>query len=844
MKSSLPIEALRAALVKALKAGNRAVIQAPTGSGKSTQIPQMLVDEELVQGRVVVLQPRRIATRMLAKRMAQERGGKLGDEVGYHIRFDRVFDKGTRILFVTEGLLLRQMLQGGGLKGVGAVVFDEFHERNLYSDLSLTLAKQVQEDSRPDLKILVMSATLDTDELSRFLAPCEVLTSQGRTFPVNISYAPGERETPVWELAARAFEKNFEKAQRDMLVFMPGAYEIGRTMDAIGQTRAGRQCVILPLYGELPPERQDAAVNPDPGGLRKVVVATNVAETSLTIDGVDLVIDGGLARIARYDPRRGINTLLIEKIARSSAEQRAGRAGRTRAGEVVRLWSEKEQAGRPARETPEVRRVDLSETLLTLLAGGIENLDTFPWFEAPEPAALARARELLRELGATDTAGRITALGRRMAAFPVHPRYARMFLAAQDYGCVGQACLLAALVQGRNFLLPLDNARKSEQREEFWGGRPLSDFFPLMALWAQAHARKYDINWCRQWGVHAQAARTAGALAFQLQKLAQSQGLQLEQAGSLADDALRRCILIAFSDHLAAREDEGTLRCRLLHGRRGELRRTSEVRHAKLLVAAEIDEVQSRGDVTVLLSLATQIEPQWLEEYFPQDISHTTQTAYDAVQKRVVCRRERRFRDLVLEFKETTEAVPKGEAAELLSKEISEGRIKLKEWDEGVERWIARVNFAARALPELGISPIDEAARELIYTEICFGKTTAREVREAPVMPALKAWLSHPQRLAMEQLLPTEITLPNKKRPAPLRYEADKVYTAATVQELYDAPKEKFKLAQGRIAITIEILAPNRRPVQVTEDIDAFWQNSYAQVKKDLKGRYPKHLWR
>ncbi len=844
MKSALPIEVLRAPLVKALAAGNRVVIQAPTGSGKSTQIPQMLMDEGLTNGRVVVLQPRRIAARMLAKRVAQERGGMLGEEVGYHIRFDRVFNKDTRILFVTEGLLLRQMLSGDGLKGVGAVVFDEFHERNLYSDLSLAMARQVQEESRPDLKIIVMSATLDTEGLAQWLDPCDVLSSEGRTFPVEIGYAAGQRETPVWELAANAFEKNFETAERDTLIFMPGAYEIQRTMEAVAGTRAGRGCVVLPLYGDLPPDKQDAAVNPDPAGRRKVVVATNVAETSLTIDGIDLVIDAGLARIARYDPRRGINTLLIEKISRASADQRAGRAGRTRAGRVVRLWGEKEQGARALRDTPEVRRVDLSETLLTLLAGGIENLDTFPWFEAPEPAAMARAKELLRDLGAADEAGRITPMGRRMAAFPVHPRYARMFLAAEQFGCVGQACLLAALVQGRNFLLPLPDSRKAEAREDFWGGKADSDFFPLIALWSQAQSRNYDLGWCREWGVHAQGARAAGVLAGQLQKLARSQGLDLGESDRLAEDGLRRCLLIGFSDHIALREDAGTLRCRMPHGRRGELRRTSEVRDAPMIVAAEVEEVQARGDVAVLLSLASAVELEWLQQYFPQDIFMVETAAYDAVQKRVVCRRERRFRDVVLESKDSVEDAPKGEAAKLLAAEIVAGRIALRDWDASVERWIARVNFAAKRLPELGISPIDEAGLELIYTDICFGKTYAREVREAPVKRALHGWLSAEQRMAVEQLLPEEVILPRKKRPAVLRYEGEKVYLSATVQDLYDVPAEKFSLAGGRIVFTVEVLAPNRRPVQVTENIAAFWQNSYAQVRKDLKGRYPKHEWR
>lgn len=369
-KTDLPIEALRGPLREALSAHQRLIVQAPTGSGKSTQLPQMLLDEGLLKPgeRVIILQPRRLAARMLAKRVAEERDGQLGQEVGYQIRFDRVWGRDTRLLFVTEGILLRMMLGDPELKGVGAIVFDEFHERHLDGDLGLALATQLQELRRPDLKLLVMSATLDTDLLSDYLGQPPVLQAQGRTFPIDIQYGgagSGSEGPPVWEQAARAFRQLYAThPEGDFLVFMPGGYEIARTVEEIMATPEGRQCVVLPLHGELPPEKQDAAVSRY--DKRKVVVSTNVAETSLTIDGIRLVIDSGLARVARFDPHRGINTLLIEKISHASADQRAGRAGRTAPGVCRRLWSEKDHAHRPAHETPEIQRVDLAETVLQL----------------------------------------------------------------------------------------------------------------------------------------------------------------------------------------------------------------------------------------------------------------------------------------------------------------------------------------------------------------------------------------------------------------------------------------------------------------------------------------------
>ena len=359
----LPIYELENAIVASLSAQPRLILQAPTGSGKSTQVPQILLNRGLLgAGEVVILQPRRLATRLLARRVAFERSGRLGDEVGYQIRFEKVASKETRIRFVTEGILLRQLLQDPELAGVAAILFDEFHERHLYGDITLARTLQLQEGGRPDLKLVVMSATLESDRLAQYLAPCPVLTSSGRAHPVRIEYLtkPVRAENyPIWDLAADEFARIAAQTEGDALIFMPGKYEIMRTISAIRASRMSDRFVALPLYGELPPAEQDAAL--DEYEKRKVIVATNVAETSLTIDGVRVVIDSGQARVARFDPRRGINTLFIEKISRASADQRAGRAGRTAPGHCLRLWTESEHLERAAQELPEVKRLDLAE---------------------------------------------------------------------------------------------------------------------------------------------------------------------------------------------------------------------------------------------------------------------------------------------------------------------------------------------------------------------------------------------------------------------------------------------------------------------------------------------------
>src|ERR1043166_6223913 len=403
-REDLPIFELEHRIVAEIQAQSRLIIQAPTGSGKSTQVPQILLDHGLLGDRqVVVLQPRRLATRLLAARVASERNSRLGEEVGYQIRFENVTSGRTRIRFVTEGILLRQLIQDPQLRNVSAILFDEFHERHLYGDITLARALQLQATSRPDLKLVVMSATLDAGLLEKYLAPCAVLRSSGRTFPVVTEFLlkpVGGDGYPVWDLAADELERIAPQTEGDVLVFMPGKYEIGRTISAIRASRVSHRFVVLPLHGELPPSEQDAALAHYEK--RRAIVSTNVAETSLTIDGVRVVIDSGLARIARFDPRRGINTLLVEKISRASAEQRTGRAGRTAPGHCLRLWTEREHIDRAAQELPEVKRLDLTEVVLTLKASGVEEIGSFRWLEPPDPRALARAEQLLSDLGRSE----------------------------------------------------------------------------------------------------------------------------------------------------------------------------------------------------------------------------------------------------------------------------------------------------------------------------------------------------------------------------------------------------------------------------------------------------------
>jgi ATP-dependent helicase HrpB len=838
----LPISSIRADLARTLRADGRVVIQAPTGSGKSTQVPQYLVDDHLAGGgRVVILQPRRVAARLLARRVAQERSVTLGEEVGYQYRLDNVSGPKTRIVYITEGILLRQMQADPRLAGVGVLIFDEFHERHLEGDVALARARQIQRTTRPDLKIVVMSATLESALLAEYLAPCEVLESGGQTFPVTLDYLPKPSEAPIWDQAADACERlltNGQCPEGDLLVFMPGSFEISRTLNALRNSSATAGFALHALHGELPAAEQDAAVTPGPK--RKIIVSTNVAETSLTIDGVRAVIDSGLARVARFDPHRGINTLLIEKISRASAQQRLGRAGRTASGHGVRLWTEREHEARPVQTPPEIRRLELSGAFLGLKASGIEDLAAFPWLEAPEARSFARGVELLRDLGALDHAGRLTDTGRRMAAFPTHPRYARMLLAADKLGCVRAAALIAALSQSRTIMLRSEGKRMDELREDILGAEGASDFFTLMRAWRFAQGRNFDPGKCRQLGIHAGGAREVAGALEQLLRLAERAGLDVGEKPA-ASESIQRCILTGFSDQLARRVDGGTLRCRLVHKRVGELARESGVREAGLLVAGEIREVESRDELRVLLSQVTAVKEEWLRELFPDDFSEGEETVYDAVARRVVMRRTRLFRDLVLDFVERDATDPEA-AARLLTEEVVAGRAPLKNWDDAVEQWLARLACLRGWMPELGLPVVDDEAKRAIIAQIVHGSFTYKQIKDAEVWPTLRGWLSAPMQRALDQHAPERFELPGGRKAKIIYTPGQPPMTAARIQDLYGVTN--LAVAKGRTPVTIQVLAPNNRPVQITSDLANFWKESYPKIKQELSRKYPKHEWR
>ena len=489
----------------------RIVIEAPTGSGKSTQVPQMLVDSGGTgEGEIYVLQPRRLAARMLARRVSSERNQKVGGEVGYQVRFENVVSRDTKIRYVTEGILIRRLLEDPNLKNIAAIVFDEFHERHFYGDVSLARCLDVQEQRRPDLKIIVMSATLEIEPLiTYFGSECHHLKSEGRTFPVDIEYCPPKErhKDQVWDLAVRAMRDHFRSngIEGHTLVFMSGQHEIRKTVEGLRRASWAKEFEICELYGNLAPEKQDAATSNS--SRPKIVVATNVAETSITIDGVRLVVDSGLERRSAFDPRRQITTLHIEKISRASADQRSGRAGRTAAGKAIRLWSQRDHETRSEATPPEILRMDLTEAVLLLKASGVLDVRKFRWFEAPDMPSLEQAIKWLQPLGALDDEENLTQLGLEISRLPVSPRFGRVLIEAAGAGCLEYFSIVTAAVQSRPFFLNRQANKNQPDRRDFQEPGDGSDFQALVRAWKQARRARFDRHACDNLGVHGGAGR-------------------------------------------------------------------------------------------------------------------------------------------------------------------------------------------------------------------------------------------------------------------------------------------------------------------------------------------------
>lgn len=835
MREPLPIDEVLPQVIAALRGHGGVVLQAPTGAGKTTRVPPALWESGLASGRqIVMLEPRRIAARAAARRMAQELGVELGREVGYQVRFEHRSGPGTQILVVTEGILLRFLHDDPFLENIGAVVFDEFHERSLDNDLALGMVRLLQRTVRPDLKMVVMSATLAGDAVARYLGDCPLVVSQGRLFPVSVEYAPRSPHQPWPEAIARALERVIEQTPGDVLVFLPGVGEIHQTARRLsGLVRDyGLDCV--PLYGDLPADQQDAALGA--GGRRRIVLATNVAETSVTVQGVTAVVDTGQARTLTYDPAVGLDRLELTPISQASADQRAGRAGRLQPGRCVRLWSAQQHAARSAHAEPEVRRVDLAGAVLQLLALGEHDLLSFPWFEPPRAAVVQQSLALLERLDALHN-GRLTPTGRVLARLPVHPRLGRLLLEGERAGCLERIALAAALLAERD---PFARRPQPPGAAAVPRAATRSDLLERVEAFEEyaADGRTDFVPG----SLHRGAARTVLHARDQLVRLVRSalQGVDdasfrraYGRAGS--DEAFLRAVYAAFPDRLARRREPHSPRGVMRGGRGVRLDPSSGVVEPELFVCVALEAGQGESRVRQ----ASVVERDWL----PADgFATTIDVMFDESTQRVAARRRVRFADLVLE--ESPAPLPAGDATAQVLADVAATRMvdALPPADSDAGRFLLRLRCLRAWMPELELPPFDDDALRPLLPWVCAGCRALEDVRRADWTSAVSSLLTPLQSQAVRREVPERIEVPSGSRIA-LEYELGRPpVLAVRIQEIFGL-KDTPRVAGGRVRVLLHLLGPNYRPQQVTDDLASFWSNAYQEIRKELRRRYPKHAW-
>ncbi len=807
----LPIDTVLPEIVSALRECPNLVLRAPTGAGKTTRVPLELWRSGLAgQGWVALVEPRRLAARAACSQMARQIGGQPGDLVGYMVRHEKRVSAASRVVAMTSGILLARLVADPTLEGIGAVVLDEFHERGIETDLILGMVRTIRETLRPDLKLVVMSATLDVSPLVAYLGDCRVVDSPGRLFPVTQLHEPMDRDTPLATAMARGVRRLLEETPGDLLAFLPGMGEIRATARALELIAADFAVDILPLHGDLPLEEQDRALRG--GGRRRVVLATNVAESSVTVEGVTGVVDCATSRQLRHDPAVGLDRLEVRPISQASLTQRAGRAGRVAPGVCLRLCSESDARNRRPTDEPEVRRVDLAGPLLRLASLG--ELDSFEWLNPPSPAARALALEQLDALGAISQ-GKITGLGRRLASLPMSPQLGILLLAGMDYGVPGLAAATAAVLE------------EGDPRPRWPGHSPnpsSSDLLDILGLLEdfERGGRPDSLPGSRaKWLLRArdQVARLMGVRP----------GMEpvLDNA-----EALGLALLAAFPARLARRREPRSPRALLASGRGARLADSSAVREEELFIA--LDLMDAPGEA--IIRLASGIDRSWLD---PTGMQSQLDICFDEKTSRVETRKRLSWRGLLLE--EVDHPTLRGEATAILLEAAAWQRRAFPRPETPAGHLLARWRWLAVESPGL-VPPFDEALEREVLLGLCQGLRGLAELENADWLGALAGRLTHQQSRDLDTHAPDRICLPSGNSVA-LTYETGRLpVLAARIQELFGW-KETPRIAQGKVRLLLHLLAPNYRPQQVTDDLASFWNNTYLQVRKDLRNRYPKHHW-
>jgi ATP-dependent helicase HrpB len=817
----LPISEALPTLAGALARRRAVLLEAPPGAGKSTIVPLFLRDSPWLQGqKILMLEPRRIAARAVAGRMAQLLGEPVGRRVGFRTRLETRVSRETRIEVVTEGILTRMLQEDSGLAGIGCVIFDEFHERSLNADLGLALCIESQQNLREDLRVVVMSATLDMEPIAQLLGNAPVIAAQGRSFEVSTEYVARRPEIRLEAQIAQVVRTALRDHDGDILCFLPGAAEIRRVQQSLEQSGLDRHVRTLPLYGDLEGAAQDAALSPAPAGQRKIVLATSIAETSLTIQGIRVVVDSGLRRYAEFDPATGMSRLITTKVSQAAADQRRGRAGRLSAGHCYRLWSEGTQATLAPQTAPEILHADLAPLALELACWGAADASSLCWLDPPPAAPLAQARDLLLKLEAVDPAGRVTAHGRTLAKLGTHPRLAHMLVKAREHGAARLACDLAAILGERDILRAAAGARDVDLRLRVAVLRgDVRDLPPGITVDNRAVI---------------QAQRSSG--------LWQRDFARGNPDTADPHDSTGILLAWAYPDRIGrARGDGG--RYLLANGRGARFGEPQALSKAEYIVAAELDgaEREARMFLAAPLTLAD------LEEHFAAQIQDRADIVWDDREQAIRARRERRLGALTLESAEIRD--PDSQALQNAALAgLRQLGIAGLPWTPELRQWQARVMLmrqfevpSADPWPDLSDAALAATLEEWAPPWIS-GFTRREHFARMDLGNALRSRLSYSQGAIVDREAPTHFTVPSGSH-VPIDYLDGEIPTLSVrLQEMFGL-RETPSVAAGRLPLLLKLLSPARRPVQITRDLVSFWNRGYHDVKKDLKGRYPKHYW-
>jgi len=819
--NDLPINEALPALADALANRRSVLLTAPPGAGKSTIVPLFLRPSPWLENRkILMLEPRRLAARAVAGRMAQLIGEPVGRSVGFRTRLETRVSRETRVEVITEGILTRMLQDDSGLGGIGCVIFDEFHERSLNADLGLALCIESQQNLREDLRLLVMSATLDLQPIAKLLGDAPIVAASGRSFEVATQYVARRPQINLELQTAQVIRSAMRDHDGDVLCFLPGAAEIRRVQRALEEAGLERQVQVLPLYGELEGAAQDAALSPAPAGQRKVVLATSIAETSLTIEGIRIVIDSGLRRYAEFDPATGMSHLTTTKVSQAAADQRRGRAGRLSAGICYRLWSEGTQASLTPQTAPEILHADLAPLALELSCWGAIDAASLHWLDPPPAAPLAQARELLRQLEAIDSAARVTPHGRLLAKLGTHPRLAHMLVRAREHGAARLACDLAAILGERDILRAGVGARDVDLRLRVAVLRgDVRDLPPGISVDSRAinQAKRSSAHWQRDFA----GARPDSADPH-------------EWTGIL--------LAWAYPDRVGQARAGGG-RYVLANGRGARFGEPQALSKAEYIVAAELDGAEREARIF----LAAPVRLEDLQQHFAAQILERADIFWDVRDHAVSARRERRLGALLLESADIRD--PDSDAVQTAALGgLRELGVAGLPWTPDLRQWQARVLLmrqyavpSAQPWPDLSDAALAASLEEWAPPWIC-GMTRREHFARVNLRAALQSRLSYAQGMILEREAPTHFTVPSGSNIAIDYLDGEIPTLSARLQEMFGL-NQTPSVAAGRLPLLLKLLSPARRPVQITRDLVSFWNRGYHDVKKDLKGRYPKHYW-